>query len=160
MMSVPQKDWDILPATASEWDCLPLRQTAVAELRKRGVVPDLLRRDTLDWATPGGWAVTGEVRGADGQVRRWVYRYSGNALRPVLLWQDPSGQARRVFSAAVIQHTGLQQQTLAGIRLEALMAHHQGHLVEAPRLCCSGPAALAGCHLRCFLGARAAHSPC
>ncbi len=121
MMSVPQKDWDILPATAGEWDCLPLRQTAVAELRKRGIIPELLRRDTLDWATPGGWAVTGEVRGADGQVRRWVYRYSGNALRPVLLWQDPSGQARRVFSAAVIQHTGLQRQTLAGIRLEALM---------------------------------------
>ncbi|MDE8731452.1 hypothetical protein PZH39_17455, partial [Desulfovibrio desulfuricans] len=89
--------------------------------RKRGVVPDQLRRDTLDWATPGGWAVTGEVRGADGQVWRWVYRYSGNALRPVLLWQGPSGQARRVFSASVIQHTGLQQQTLAGIRLEALM---------------------------------------
>lgn len=54
-------------------------------------------------------------------MRRWVYRYSGNALRPVLLWQDPSGQARRIFSAAVIQHTGLQQQTLAGIRLEPLM---------------------------------------
>lgn len=121
MMSVPQKDWDVLPTTAGEWDCLPLRQTAVADLRKRGVIPDVLRRDNLDWASPDGWAVTGEVRGADGQVRRWVYRYSGNALRPVLLWQDPSGQARRVFSAAVIQHTGLQQQTLAGIRLEAIM---------------------------------------
>lgn len=121
MMSVPQKDWGILPATAGEWDCLPLRDTAVAELRKRGIIPDMLRRDSADWATHGGWAVTGEVRGADGQVRRWVYRYSGNALRPVLLWQDPSGQARRVFSAAVIQHTGLQQQTLAGIRLEPLM---------------------------------------
>ena len=121
MMSVPQKDWGILPATAGEWDCLPLRDTAVAELRKRGIIPDMLRRDSADWATPGGWAVTGEIRGADGQVRRWVYRYSGNALRPVLLWQDPSGQARRVFSAAVIQHTGLQQQTLAGIRLEPLM---------------------------------------
>lgn len=121
MMSVPQKDWNILPATAGEWDCLPLRETALAELRKRGIIPDTLRRDSVDWATPGGWAVTGEIRGADGQVRRWVYRYSGNALRPVLLWQDPSGQARRVFSAAVIQHTGLQQQTLAGIRLEPLM---------------------------------------
>ena len=121
MMSVPQKDWSILPATAGEWDCLPLRETALAELRKRGIIPDTLRRDSVDWATPGGWAVTGEIRGADGQVRRWVYRYSGNALRPVLLWQDPSGQARRVFSAAVIQHTGLQQQTLAGIRLEPLM---------------------------------------
>ena len=121
MMSVPQKDWSILPNTAGEWDCLPLRETALAELRKRGIIPDLLRRDSVDWATPGGWAVTGEIRGADGQVRRWVYRYSGNALRPVLLWQDPSGQARRVFSASVIQHTGLQQQTLAGIRLEPLM---------------------------------------
>ena len=121
MMSVPQKDWGILPTTAGEWDCLPLRDSAVAELRKRGIVPDMLRRDSADWATPGGWAVTGEIRGADGLVRRWVYRYSGNALRPVLLWQDPSGQARRVFSAAVIQHTGLQQQTLAGIRLEPLM---------------------------------------
>ena len=121
MMSVPQKDWGLLPSTAGEWDCLPLRDAAVAELRKKGIIPDMLRRDSLDWSTPGGWAVTGEVRGADGQVRRWVYRYSGNALRPVLLWQDPSGQARRVFSAAVIQHTGLQQQTLAGIRLEPLM---------------------------------------
>ena len=121
MMSVPQKDWSILPATAGEWDCLPLRESALAELRKRGIIPDMLRRDGVDWATPGGWAVTGEIRGADGQVRRWVYRYSGNSLRPVLLWQDPSGQARRIFSAAVIQHTGLQQQTLAGIRLEPLM---------------------------------------
>lgn len=121
MMSVPQKDWSVLPATAGEWDCLPLRESALAELRKRGIIPDALRRDGTDWATPGGWAVTGEIRGADGQVRRWVYRYSGNTLRPVLLWQDPSGQARRVYSAAVIQHTGLQQQTLAGIRLEPLM---------------------------------------
>ena len=69
----------------------------------------------------GGWAVTGEVRGADGKPRRWLYRYAGNVLRPVLLWQDPSGQARRVLSAAVIRHTGLQQQTLAGLHLEAVM---------------------------------------
>lgn len=61
------------------------------------------------------------MRGADGKPRRWLYRYAGNVLRPVLLWQDPSGQARRVLSAAVIRHTGLQQQTLAGLHLEAIM---------------------------------------
>lgn len=121
MMAVPQKDWDALPVTGDEWDCLPLRPQAVQNLVQRGLLPATLSRDTLPWATPGGWAVTGEVRGADGQTRRWVYRYSGHALRPVLLWQDPSGQARRIFSAAVIRHTGLQQQTLAGLRLEALM---------------------------------------
>lgn len=121
MMAVPQKDWDALPVTGDEWDCLPLRPQAVQTLVQRGLLPPTLSRDSLPWATPGGWAVTGEVRGADGQTRRWVYRYSGHALRPVLLWQDPSGQTRRIFSAAVIRHTGLQQQTLAGLRLEALM---------------------------------------
>ena len=121
MMAVPSKDWDALPVTADEWDCLPLRQQSVQTLTQRGIIPESLVRDGLAWTTPGGWAVTGEVRGADGQTRRWVYRYSGHPLRPVLLWQDPSGQARRIFSAAVIRHTGLQQQTLAGVRMEALM---------------------------------------
>lgn len=121
MIAVPQKDWDLLPRLPDEWECLPLRPEAVAQLAQRGLLPDALVRDSLPWATPGGWAATGEVRGADGRIRRWVYRYSGDALRPVLLWQDPSGQARRIFSAAIIRHTGLQQQTLAGLRLEALM---------------------------------------
>jgi hypothetical protein len=39
----------------------------------------------------------------------------------VLLWQDPSGNARRIFSAAVIQHTGVQRQALAAVNLEPLM---------------------------------------
>lgn len=121
MIAVPRKDWDLLPRLPDEWECLPLRPEAVAQLARRGLLPDALVRDSLPWATPGGWAATGEVRGADGQIRRWVYRYSGDALRPVLLWQDPSGQARRIFSAAIIRHTGLQQQTLTGLRLEALM---------------------------------------
>ena len=110
-----------MPRLPDEWECLPLRPEAVAQLAQRGLLPDALVRDSLPWATPGGWAATGEVRGADGRIRRWVYRYSGDALRPVLLWQDPSGQARRIFSAAIIRHTGLQQQTLTGLRLEALM---------------------------------------
>lgn len=121
MIAVPRKDWDALPVTGGEWDCLPLRPEAVQLLRARGVLPEALGRDGLAWATPSGWAATGEVRGADGQTRRWAYRYCGHPLRPVLLWQDPSGQARRVFSAAVIRHTGLQGQALAGLRLEALM---------------------------------------
>lgn len=121
MIAVPQKDWELLPRLPDEWECLPLRPEAAAQLAGRGLLPEALARDSLPWATPGGWAATGEVRGADGRIRRWVYRYSGDPLRPTLLWQDPSGQARRIFSAAIIRHTGLQRQTLAGLRLEALM---------------------------------------
>lgn len=121
MISVPQNLWNLLPSVPAEWECLPLRPQAVASLQQKGLLPPALLRQQLPWATPGGWAATGEVRGADGQIRRWVYRYADDALRPVLLWQDPSGQARRLLSAAIIRHTGLQGQTLAGLRLEALM---------------------------------------
>ena len=121
MLAVPRSHWDSLPRLPGELDCLPLRPNAVDRLRESGLLPSALGRDHIPWATPGGWAVTGEVRGADGQPRRWVYRYSGQSLRPVLLWQDPSGRARRIFSAAAIQHVGLQRQSLAGLRLEALL---------------------------------------
>ena len=121
MMEAPSSLWSTLPASPQEWECLPLNARQCRTLTDKGLLPPALLRDSLPWATPGGWAVTGEVRGADGKPRRWLYRYAGNVLRPVLLWQDPSGQARRVLSAAVIRHTGLQQQTLAGLHLEAIM---------------------------------------
>ncbi|MDR1659506.1 MAG: alpha-glucosidase C-terminal domain-containing protein [Desulfovibrio sp.] len=121
MVPVPPKYWEMLPASASEWDCKPLPTAATAKFADEGLLPAHLTRDALPWASRGGWAVTGEIHGADGQARRWLYRYCGNVLRPVLLWQDPSGNARRIFSAAVIQHTGIQRQALAAVKLEALM---------------------------------------
>lgn len=121
MMTVPKELWPLLPTVPEEWECLPLRPEGVRALQEQGVLPRAIVRDSLPWAEPGGWAVTGEVRGADGVPRRWGYRYSGHPLRPVLLWQDPSGQSRRIVSASIIRHTGLQGQTLAGLRMEALL---------------------------------------
>lgn len=56
MMSVPQKDWSILPATAGGRIVCPCAKQprALPELRKRGIIPDTLRRDSVDWATPAG----------------------------------------------------------------------------------------------------------
>lgn len=121
MLPVPRTHWDILPPATGPWDCRPLDSDAVDRLRERDILPGPFWQDSLPWTGPGGWAATGEVRGADGQTRRWAYRYSGSTLRPVLLWQDPSAQAKRVLSAAAIRHTGLQRQALAGLRLAALM---------------------------------------
>ncbi|MDR2744505.1 MAG: hypothetical protein LBB66_04825, partial [Desulfovibrio sp.] len=98
MVPVPPKYWEILPASASEWDCKPLSPAATAKFADEGLLPAHLTRDALPWATRSGWAATGEIHGADGQARRWLYRYCGNVSRPVLLWQDPSGNARRIFS--------------------------------------------------------------
>ena len=120
MISVPREAWGDLPEAKGEWDCRPLDATAVANLAGRGLLPRELMRDRLPWAAPSGWAATGEVRGVDGQLRRWVYRHGPDPLLPVLHWQDPTGRARRIFSAASIRQTGLEGQTLTGLRFEAL----------------------------------------
>ena len=121
MISVPREAWGDLPDAKSEWDCRALDATAVARLAERGLLPRALLRDRLSWAAPSGWAATGEVRGVDGQLRRWVYRHGPDPLLPVLHWQDPTGRARRIFSAASIRQVGLEGQTLTGLRFEALL---------------------------------------
>lgn len=120
MLPVPQADWDFLPPASGEWDFEALDAAAVKALVEKGVLPKILGRDNLKWASPGGWAATGPVIGVDGKHRRWVYRYSGEASRPIMLWQDPSGLARQIFSGDIIANTGLNRESLVGIRLEPL----------------------------------------
>lgn len=119
-IALPRSCWRRLPSASGEWDVHPLPDTTLHALQREGLLPQSLERDRMEGLRPGGWAVTGEVRGVDGETRRLAYRYSGIPTRPILLWQDPSGRARRVWSAAIIRHTGLQGQTLAGLRLEPL----------------------------------------
>lgn len=121
MLAVPRETWDLLPAAADEWSAVPLDANTVAALADAGVIPAKLARDTFNWTWKGGWVSTGEVIGADGQPRRWVYRGGENPREPVMLWQDPSGAARRVLAASVIQRTGLDGVTLAGLRPQAFM---------------------------------------
>ena len=121
MISIPPEAWTCLPRADSEWDFRQLEAASVAQLAERGLLPPRLMRENFAWAAPSGWAATGEVRGIDGQIRRWVYRYWQDTRRPVLHWEDPSGRARRILSAASIRQTGLEGQTLTGIRIEALL---------------------------------------
>lgn len=126
MIQVPQKDWATLPPPKGEWEGVALDGKQVESLSQAGILPEAFARDKSAWASAGGWAATGEIMGADGKMRRWLYRYAQNPSRPVMLWQDPSGEARNVFSAAIIQQTGLHGQTLTGIRLEPLFGLEAG----------------------------------
>lgn len=121
MLAAPPESIPLLPEPKTEWDSCMLDKETVSALAARGIIPASLARDAAIWASPGGWAASGEIAGADGARRRWLYRYSGSPGQPVFAWQDPSGLAARVFAAAVIRHTGLLGQTLAGLRLEPLM---------------------------------------
>lgn len=126
MLPAPPELTDALPKARDEWDCHLLDEAAFLALVRAGVLPEHLARDALLWASEGGWAVTGPIMGTDGQSRRWLYRFAETPLQPVLAWQDPSGRAARLLSAAVILQTGLQGQALTGLRLEPLMGLEPG----------------------------------
>lgn len=124
MISVPKKDWPLLPAISREWTGAPLSANSFSALAADGLLPQAFARDRA--GLEGGWAATGEIAGTDGQIRRWIYRYAQNPERPVILWQDPSGAAKSIFSAAIIQQTGLLGQTLTGLRVEPLIGFENG----------------------------------
>ena len=124
MVAAPQEDWSLLPNPAGEWQGVPVPEKNLAALVQNGVLPQAFARDLS--GRQGGWAATGEIMGADGKVRRWLYRYAQNPGRPVLLWQDPSGAAKSVLSAAIIQQTGLLGQTLTGMRIAPLLGLEAG----------------------------------
>lgn len=120
MVDIPRDLWPYLPASESEWQARPLTRAQHDLLAEKGLLPAALSRDLLTWTRPGGWAVTGEVRGADGVMRRWAYRHAGRFDMPVLHWDDPSAAARRILSASIIQQVGLRGAALTGFRVEPL----------------------------------------
>lgn len=125
-LPVPEEAVEHLPLTREEWDNQPLPAVTVEKLVDMGVLPSSVARDSLEWASKGGWAVTGPVMGSDGVPRRWLYRFSESSSQPVLSWQDPSGQTARVFNAAAILQTGIQGQSLVGLHFEPIMALEPG----------------------------------
>lgn len=125
MMEVPERLWPLLPEAKEAWDCRPLPGATVDRLVAEDVLPaglgqDAPLPDTRDLLPAAGWAVTGPVLGVDGQTRRLAYRHAASVRRPVLCWQDPSGNARTLLAGAVILTTGERRQALAGISLAAL----------------------------------------
>ncbi|MBG3877491.1 hypothetical protein FVW20_10785, partial [Desulfovibrio oxamicus] len=120
LVEIPRGLWPDLPASASEWQARPLTRVQHDLLSEKGLLPASLSRDLLSWARPGGWAVTGEVRGGDGTLRRWAYRHAGHYDMPVLHWDDPSAAARRILSSSIIQQIGLRGMALTGFRVEPL----------------------------------------
>ena len=90
------------------------------ELALKNILPPALEQDLNKLTQDSvGWGVTSARTGVDGMVRRWAFRWHARPFLPVLNWQDPSGAARRVMEASIIQQVGLLKQSLAGIRAGA-----------------------------------------
>lgn len=120
MVELPQKIWNDLPAATDQWQGVPLSDEQTAALASMNLLPPAMAQDFLPTGKKGGWAVTSEVYGVDGQPRRWAYRYYGSADRPVINWEDPSSGARRILSGSAIRSVGLLGGALVGVKLEGL----------------------------------------
>jgi trehalose synthase len=114
MVEVPREYWDILPPVHAEWELRPLLPSQTKALEDKGLIPSVLSQETLDFLPVSGWASTSEVRGVDGRLRRWVYRYFGDHKRPALNWADPSAAARQILSGSVVRQVGLLGNALNG----------------------------------------------
>lgn len=118
LIEVPQKFWEILPASLSRWQVEPLSQGVVDSLRQKLVLPaPCVREQSHLPFPPVGWAVTGEILGIDGVKRRFIYLYHDEATRPILHWNDPSAAARKIFSGSAIQEVGMLGTALVGIQV-------------------------------------------
>lgn len=121
MVEVPKALWSTLPNLTREWDVAPLGPATVNTLHNSDVIPTSMLQDHLTFLPPSGWAATNAIRGADGNMRRWVFRYFDKPRMPVLNWQDPSGNARKLMSGSVIREVGLLGNGLSGIRVLPLV---------------------------------------
>ena len=127
MLEVPHAFWGLLPVTPSGGPGVALPEASVTRLVAEGVLPTSLAHEQA-------WAATDEVRGHDGGLRRWVYVFHGEPHRPVLYADDPSGAARRLLSAAIIQETGLRRTPLVRLHAKAANVFPASEEADSPAI--------------------------
>lgn len=124
MIEVPRPMWSNLPPMRQQGGDLQLTPLTLEQQRKLsagGLFPEALRQDSMPQFIKTGWAATGEIRGTDGNLRRWVYRYAYNSKRPLLNFSDPSNLANKVMSGSVIFQSGVLGNTLAAHAVSPLL---------------------------------------
>jgi maltose alpha-D-glucosyltransferase/alpha-amylase len=105
MVEIRKEDWDLLPDVTGQWTAATVSKEAAKELHQKGYIPGLINSND---ASPkardlSGWSATGEVRGADGKTRRWVFLHYFKKEQPALNWLDPSFAAQRAISGDIVK---------------------------------------------------------
>jgi trehalose synthase len=98
MVEIGKEDWPLLPKVDDPWKGELVPKSAAVTLTKKGYLPGLVNSNDAaeDAKERSGWSATGEVVGADGKTRRWVYLTYFKRGQPVLNWLDPSYAGPRV----------------------------------------------------------------
>lgn len=120
MVEVDEKHWGLLPGVKGKWGFARVSREAARKLTAEGYIPGYINSNDAaakarEWS---GWSASGEVKGADGKVRRWVYLHYFKPAQPAYNWGDPSLAAQRVQAGDVVR-TVLGRKTRV-VRLDAV----------------------------------------
>lgn len=120
MVEIAPEDWGLLPKVADPWDIAHVPRAVAEQLTHKGYLPGLINsndaaREARSWS---GWSASGEVRGPDGKVRRWVFLHYFKPTQPTFNWLDPSFAAQRIVFGDMVR-TVYQRQTRI-VRLDAV----------------------------------------
>lgn len=120
MVEIAPEDWGLLPEVRSPWEVTHLPRPAAEQLTRKGYIPGLINsndaaKEARSWS---GWSASGEVRGADGKVRRWVFLHYFKPRQPTLNWLDPSFAAQRAIGGDVVRT--VHQRRTRIVRLDAV----------------------------------------
>jgi trehalose synthase len=104
MVSIPRKDWHLLPDVPAGRDSVNLTAEAEAGLEQAGYIIGRLQRVIF---YEGGiketnWSATRIVTGVDGEDRRWVYLHYFKDGQPSINWLDPSFAGMRLVIGDVL----------------------------------------------------------
>lgn len=91
-------------------------------LQQNNILPIAFSRDSDEYKTSGGFAITPPISGIDGNSRRWAYRYHKDPSQPVLHVDSPTQSAEIILSASIIRQVGVLQQPLTGVDIAPLWA--------------------------------------
>jgi trehalose synthase len=120
MVEVGPEDWGLLPEARGPGGLALVPRDAAERLTRKGYLPGLIHSNDADPAARSwsGWSASGEVRGADGKVRRWVYLHYFKPTQPALNWLDPSCAAQRAIDGDIVRT--VHQRKTRVLRLDAV----------------------------------------
>ncbi|MBS0625756.1 MAG: hypothetical protein JSS32_06875 [Verrucomicrobia bacterium] len=91
LIEVDPKDWGLLPQVGQKQFSANVPWLTLQNLHQKGYIP----RDFSPYVKQSDWNATGQIFGADGKMRRWVYLRDG-AGRPILNWLTSSFASERL----------------------------------------------------------------
>jgi maltose alpha-D-glucosyltransferase/alpha-amylase len=120
MAEVAREDWGLLPQARGPWEVALLPKPAAEELARKGYIPGPINSNDAakEARTWSGWSASGEVRGADGRVRRWVFLHYFKPSQPALNWLDPSFAGPRALAGDVVRTVHTRRTRV--VRLDAV----------------------------------------